>query len=274
MNASPLNNGKLKCLAKVILFYVLFIVLLAGFSFFKSLFTEKYERLAFGILGTAAGLLIILIFLKAEKKTFRDAGLFFQRSTLLKFLAGAAAGILIMGTVTLLVVFFSGLKIESNPKGSLLAFLLATTPLIPLAFMEELPTRGYALTALRENFGIRSSVLITAVLFACLHIFYGWSVQSSILGPGIMGILFAVGALYSGGIALPTGMHYAFNLTTSAFAVTGQSFNLWILKNANGQSLENYQQPLPATLLPQVFLLAGGLLLLELYARRYNNSSR
>lgn len=68
MNASPLNNGKLKCLAKVILFYVLFIVLLAGFSFFKSLFTEKYERLAFGILGTAAGLLIILIFLKAEKK--------------------------------------------------------------------------------------------------------------------------------------------------------------------------------------------------------------
>ncbi|MBL0270178.1 MAG: CPBP family intramembrane metalloprotease [Chitinophagaceae bacterium] len=81
-----------------------------------------------------------------------------------------------------------------------------------------------------------------AILFGAYHLANGWTLQNAFLGAGVWGIIFGLAAYRSGGIALPTGLHYAVNMTTSAFGISSGSYHLWVLKSGDGQSLANYQE--------------------------------
>ena len=164
----------------------------------------------------------------------------------------------------------SGFKIETNAKSSFANFILWTLPLIPLAFMEEVGFRGYPLSILKNNFGIRNTIIITSLLFACYHIANGWTFQNSFLGAGVWGIIFGLAAIYSNGISMPTGLHYGVNLITAAFGISDKSFNIFILKQKGGQSLENYQSSQLATLIPQISIFIIAIILMELYLRKKN----
>jgi hypothetical protein len=67
---------------------------------------------------------------------------------------------------------------------------------------------------------------------------------------------------------MPTGIHYAANLTTSAFGISNDSFNIWTLKQSNGMTLENYQSSQLVTLIPQISVFLLGVLLMEWYIRK------
>jgi hypothetical protein len=73
------------------------------------------------------------------------------------------------------------------------------------------------------------------------HIANGWTIASSFYGPGVWGLIFGLAAVYSKGIAMPTGIHYALNLTTSAFGDSNNNVSIWLLKNpspaAPGQTI-------------------------------------
>lgn len=268
MNNNNPNNAQLKCLLNVVFYYAAFLLLLVGLSFFRSFFPANLEKLSFGLIGLLSAGVITYLFLRKDKSSFRDIGLFYQNSTLKKFVSGAFIGVALMGMASMAVVLLSGFQIETNANSGWINFFVWTLPLAPLALMEEIPARGYALVRLKTHFSTRITILITTLLFVCSHLAYGWSVADALLGPGIMGILFAVLAIYSDGIAMPTGVHYGFNLMTAAFAANDQSFNLWVLKGPDGQSLENFQQSLAATLLPNIFFLIIGIALTELYIRK------
>ncbi len=261
------QQSKGKYIFKAILFCSVFITLLILLSFTKSFFSFRAERLVHGIIGTIAAFAATFFFLQLDKRSFTDIGLRFENNTLLRFLIGIALGILIMGTMALSVIWFSGFTIESNPQGNLLNFLLLLLPLIPLAFMEELAFRAYPLIVLNEKTGTRAAILITALLFGLYHIANGWTLQNALLGAGVWGITYGLAATWSKGIALPTGMHYAANLTTAAFSVSANSLSLFIIKSKSGTSLENYQGSDLATLLPQLGLLIAGVVAMEIYIR-------
>jgi hypothetical protein len=61
---------------------------------------------------------------------------------------------------------------------------------------------------------------------------------------------------------------YAANLTTSAFGVSNNSFNIWTLKQKNGDSFENYQSSEMTTLIPQLALLIIGIVCKECFLRK------
>lgn len=264
------DNARLKLIpvCKVILFVAVFTVLLVIFSFLKTFIAAKYERITHGVLGSIAALVTTGLFLRLNKQTFADIGLNFQKDTIKKFLLGVLVGVVLMGILSLSVIFFSDFKIEINPATNLLQFLLLTAPLIPLAFMEELAFRAYPLSVLKNTTGIRYAILITSLLFALYHIANGWTLQNSFLGAGTWGILYGLAAIYSNGIAMPTGMHYAANLTTAAFAIAEGPSNLFVLKSKQGFSLQDYQAGSWAILVPQLFILLFGLICMELYLRR------
>lgn len=259
------NSGYL---IKAALFCIVFTGLFIILSFFKSAFPPNAERLVHGIIGTVAAFLVTWIFLRADKISFAAIGLRFEKSTVPKFFSGVVIGIILMGLLLGGVVLFSGFTIETNKNSSFFHFLLLTLPLIPLAFMEELAFRGYPLVVIKEQTGFRSAVLITALLFGLYHIANGWTIQNAFLGAGVWGIIYGMGAVYSKGISLSTGMHYAANLTTSAFGIADDSFNIWVLKQQNGMSLENYQSSGLATILPQLSLLLIGLLIMYWYMKK------
>ena len=221
---------------KPILFCIVFTALFILFSFVKNFFPASLERLLHGLIGTIAAFIVTAIFLKYDKKRFSDIELAIDNKTVHNFFLGLIIGIILMGSLAAGVMYFTNVGIESNPSVSILQFFLMTLPLIPLAFMEELGFRAYPLQMLKRNYSIILSVVITSLLFALYHIANGWSVTSSFYGPGVWGLLFGGAAVYSKGIALPTGIHYALNLTTSAFGESDSKVALWVVKQTAGSS--------------------------------------
>ena len=254
---------------KVTLYCIAFTGIYLLAYFIKAPVYNEYEKLPHAIIGVLVALLLTWLFLKADGKTFRQIGLFWEGSqTLLRFVRGVLIGILLMGAMTLAVIFFSGFRIVLNPGSTIPGFLWASLSLLPLAFMEEFAFRAYPLETLKAKSGIRITIFLTAFLFGAYHLANGWTLQDSFLGAGVWGIIFGLAALWSGGIALPTGLHYAVNLTTSAFTVSTGSYQLFLLKSADGQSLENYQGSQLEVLLPAVCLLLTGLAAMEWYRRK------
>ncbi|HQX43390.1 MAG TPA: type II CAAX endopeptidase family protein [Saprospiraceae bacterium] len=268
MKDTALINDKANKIIKAILFCVVFTGLFIAFSFLKSFIPETFERIAHGVIGTFVALLCTYLFLRYDKKTFSEIGLLFESTTVRKFILGCCTGCMLMGLLTFSIILYSDFKIELNTHSNMGQFLLWTLPLIPLAFMEEVAFRGYPLSILKESVGIRNSILISSILFASYHIANGWTIQTAFLGAGSWGIIYGLLAIGSKGISMSTGMHYAANLTTSAFGISNDSYHLWVLKQANGTSLENYQSSTWATLIPQLSILIAGIFCMEWYLRR------
>jgi len=246
---------------------VVFTGLFVVFSFAKNFIPNNFERLAHGTIGTLAAFLTTVLFLKFDRTRFSDIGLTFQRKTIAKFFTGVVVGIGIMGLLATSIIYFTNVGIVANPRSNFLNFLLMTLPLIPLAFMEELGFRAYPLEKLKDKVGIRLSIIITSILFALYHIANGWTIASSFYGPGVWGLVFGLAAIYSKGIAMPTGIHYAANLTTSAFGGANNTISIWTVK----QSVHNpakYEGTDWATILPALALLVFAIICIELYMRR------
>lgn len=261
------SNSKAMIIFKAILFCIVFTCVFVVCSFAKNFFPSRLERLAHGLIGTLVAFFITAIFLKFDKTRFSDIGLKFDRKTILKFFAGALAGILIMGSLVITVLYFSNVKVEANPGSNIWHYLFLTLPLIPLAFMEELGFRAYPLQILKERTGIRLSIVITSILFALYHIANGWSITSSFYGPGIWGLVFGLAAVYSKGIAMPTGVHYAVNLTTSAFGEADHKVCLWTVRQTGIPVIKTGAIDW-ATILPAIVILVFAIICIELYVRQ------
>lgn len=267
MEATIESNFRTKYIIKSVLFCVVFTGLFVVFSFAKNFVPINFERLAHGTIGTLAAFLTTVLFLKFDRKRFSDIGLTFQQKTIAKFLTGVVVGIGIMGLLATSVIYFTNVGIVTNPRSNLFNFLLMTLPLIPLAFMEELGFRAYPLEILKDKVGIRLSVVITSILFALYHIANGWTIASSFYGPGVWGLVFGLAAIYSKGIAMSTGIHYAANLTTSAFGGANNTVSIWTVKQSD-RTTAKYEGTDWTTILPALALLVFAIICIELYMRR------
>lgn len=267
MSASAISSIKLKYIFKVVLFSIVFTAMLVAFSFFKNLLPTNFERLAHGTLGTLAALLTTVLFLKYDKKRFSNIGLNLNRKTPLKFFTGVVIGIAIMGLLAISVIYVNDLKVTVNSNSNVLYFLLMTLPLLPLAFMEELAFRGYPLEMLKHTTGIRLSIIVTSILFALYHVVNGWSVAASFYGPGVWGLIFGLAAVYSKGIAMPTGIHYSINLTTSSLGEKNTTASIWILEQPAIAVVEQTAMDW-GTILPALSLFVFAIICIEVYMRR------
>jgi membrane protease YdiL (CAAX protease family) len=83
----------------------------------------------------------------------------------------------------------------------------------------------------------------------------------------VWGLVFGLAAVYSKGIAMPTGIHYAANLTTSAFGAASSTVSIWAIKQPNASSTK-YGGTDWLTILPALALLLFAIFCIELYMRR------
>jgi len=82
---------------------------------------------------------------------------------------------------------------------------------LALAMREELAFRGYPLRRLEHLWGRWGAILFTGVVFTLEHMAGGWTWSHSLLGPSTGALLFGMAALSTRGIAVPLGIHAAFN---------------------------------------------------------------
>ncbi len=262
-----IKNPKINALVKSIGFIATYLLFGAILSQIKYMFPPQYERYAQGILGTIGAIITVIIFLRIEKKTFKDYGLNWENTSFKKFGIGLSLGIVLATVMILSQVQYSDLVMTYNTDVNLVSFLPWSLAFIPLAFMEEIAFRSYPLLKLNKSFGLRTTQVILAVLFALYHMLMMWSPQSSILGPGIWALAYALTAVASNGIAMPTGLHFGLNFVQSVLGGQKGIEPIWNLDYPEGVSEaaitanENFGLGL------QISLLIVSIIATEMYIR-------
>lgn len=247
---------------------IIFIVLLIILSQIKKFIPEKFERYAHGMLGIIAALISTWIFLRYEKKSFRDIGLKWKTNTFKKFLIGMAAGFFISAVMIISQVYLSGLEIVKVKNPDIFIFIGWALALFPLAFMEEIAFRGYPFIKLNKTFGFRITQIIIAVSFALYHVANGWPIGLSFLGPAIWSLAFGLSAQISGGISMPTGLHFGVNFILALFGAQKGITSIWTINFPGDAAKDAMETNERSGIAIQFILLVACIIATEWFIRR------
>lgn len=159
-----------------------------------------------------------------DKRPWRDVWLSRDsaRPSLLAY--GFAIGAVAVSVPILALIGAHWLRLETSASGSLIGSgLRVTLFLLPAALFEELLTRGYILSVLRECWGWQWAVAATSVGFGMMHLANnGATVQSvalvTLAGFFLAGVLYATKSLYAAWMA-----HFAWNWMMAVFFHTAVS---------------------------------------------------
>ncbi|MFZ4057916.1 MAG: CPBP family intramembrane glutamic endopeptidase [Ferruginibacter sp.] len=260
----------LKDVGFTFLFWLIFIVVLfIGGVLIRAQVGPEIQDLVYGGIGMVASILATLIVLRIDRQSFASLGLQWQQGTIVRFIKGLLIGALLFGGIVFLLLLFTHLRIKPN-SFSLQQFpWLLYLAIIPLALMEEVAFRGYPLIKLNRTCGIYCAQIIIALVFALYHIVQGWDVTVAFLGPGIWAIIFGWAALYSKGIAMPTGIHVALNAGQNLVGMKGASAAaFWLIEQPVGATESSITRANTIGLLTQVLMLLIGIVLTVLFVNK------
>jgi membrane protease YdiL (CAAX protease family) len=137
--------------------------------------------------------------------------------------------------------------------------------------MEEIAFRSYPFIKLHKRFGLRMTQVIVAVVFALYHVAGGQSVLGSFLGPGVYAFVFGLAAVWSGGIAMPFGIHLALNILQPLTGMRGGVGAVWTLSQKNNVAGSSMAAPETIGMVMQFIVLVAAILLTEYYIRKKGN---
>jgi membrane protease YdiL (CAAX protease family) len=168
------------------------------------------------IVGTITSLftfLLTLLFVRWDGLSLRDVGAGLSTHTPSRLSFGFIVGTALVALQDL-IIYAGGHThwIANDAHQSLGIIPLAFAGYLMLALREELAFRGYPLRRLESAWGMWGALLLIGVVFTLEHTAGGWSWSRSLLGPPAGALLFGMAALATRGIAVPLGIHAAFNL--------------------------------------------------------------
>ena len=172
---------------------------------------KPWSEILLGSIASIAVFVLSIIFSRWEKLKLEEIGVIPNKRTLPLFAYGFGIGLFLAIAQGLLVIAFSNVKLTYAVQTSSLSILLTLFLYLILSLREELAFRGYPLRSLTYAIGPWIAQLIIALIFALEHLAGGYTFKQAFLGAGIGAILFGIAALKSKGIALPVGLHAAWN---------------------------------------------------------------
>ena len=156
-----------------------------------------------------------------DRRDIRDFGLHLNRRWLLNLVGGLVLGTLMACFVFVIQYSQGWIEVSASPLGrielarSLAVWLFAC---IVVVFAEEVMFRGYQLKNLSEGlsrFGPRVSfavaTIVSSTVFGLIHHVNPNSGFFAIVSILLAGVMFCIGRLYTGSLAAPIGLHFAWN---------------------------------------------------------------
>ncbi|WP_412850874.1 CPBP family intramembrane glutamic endopeptidase [Chryseobacterium sp. PMSZPI] len=196
---------------KVIFFYILSLVVFAT----TAGITKKtaYPDLFSVTIAAVFTIIVVIIFIRSDKITLSDIGIRWTKKSIFQFLTGCILGGAMVVIMTLMITNFSPITFEKSSSFDSKAFIIYIPLFFFVACREEITFRTYMLWRLKNNVGNIVSLLIVTIIFILEHILAGFTLKWAIIGSGLGGILFGFAALRTRNIALPIGLHFAWNFT-------------------------------------------------------------
>jgi len=150
-------------------------------------------------------------FVRWDGLQLRDVGTAVSAHTVPQLLLGFVIGSALVALQIVTVLAGAHTHWVVGPHQPFGVTLLALVGYFALALREELAFRGYPLRRLESAWGTWGALLLIAGVFTLEHTASGWSWSRSLLGPPAGALLFGIAALSTRGIAVPLGIHAAFN---------------------------------------------------------------
>lgn len=162
-------------------------------------------------LATLLTFLLILLFLKREKLKLSDVGIIPGKYSFSRFIFGYILGFAMAAVQALIVLSYGHFELKLVPNIALLDIFLPLFLYLVIACREELAFRSYSLRSLNTSLGSVWALTIIGVIFIVEHVAGGMTWKMAVLGSGVGAILFGISALKTKGLALPLGLHSAWN---------------------------------------------------------------
>jgi len=209
---------------------VLFLFACAAVLAFAAPLVRKFPaRQAELILGGVTGLAtfaLTALFVRWERLHLADVGAMPNEGSIARLALGFLIGFVIISVWAALSVAFGHahwVRANDVDSGSIALTVLAY---LSLACREELAFRGYPLRRLHQRFGLWTAQFIVAFVFALEHKLSGETWVDAFLGAGVGSLVFGMAAIATQGLAVPIGLHAAWNLGHWALGLKGTP-GLW-----------------------------------------------
>src|SRR6476660_166290 len=203
-------NRKLT-LIRAIFFCLLCAIILATFSGLTKNFLTEWKQHLLLLITIVITYGLTIIFTKWEKLQLKNVGIVPNKKTFKKMLIGLGIGLLMTLLQPAFVLLFGHYKVTVTSSLSSYTIFFYLTLYVLVAKREELAFRSYPRFSLNYSFGLWKSQLIILVIFSLEHIAGGMTWAQAFLGAGTGALLFGFAALKTNGIALPIGLHTAWN---------------------------------------------------------------
>ena len=212
--SSPPNENKSsreRLLSRALLFILGCAFLLAVTSAITKRIPGPWGNLVLACIAALGAFALTVAFVRWDRISLESVGAAHTRGSWLRFVSGFVIG-LVLVCVNASISAVAGHVHWTRATGN--GFATATISLLTflaLSCREELAFRGYPLLRLNKPFGVWGAQIIVALMFAAEHLAGGWPLSRALLGAGAGSLMFGMAAIATRGLAMPIGLHTAWN---------------------------------------------------------------
>ena len=170
-----------------------------------------WKELAAGVLGSVGAFALTALFTRWERLRLGNVGAAPGRGSLPRLAVGFLIGLALFALWESTLAAFIHLRWVRAPATGAASLILALAAYLSLAGREELSFRGYPLRRWAQPFGLWGAQFLVALAFAAEHRVGGQPWLSALAGAGTGSLLFGMAAIATRGLALPIGLHAAWN---------------------------------------------------------------
>jgi membrane protease YdiL (CAAX protease family) len=212
---------RLRVIGRAILFMIVCAIILAGVSPWIPKLDGMRTEFFLGLVTAIGSLFATLLFVHWERIPAKDLGVVPDRRSGLRLLCGFLIGLIVVGTWALASAATGYVRWARGPGTGASAAILALVAYLALACREELAFHGYPLRRLQHPLGVWGAQITVAMMFALEHRIGGYDWLHAIFGAGVGSLLFGMAAIVTRGLAVPIGIHSAWNLGQWMLGVRG-----------------------------------------------------
>jgi membrane protease YdiL (CAAX protease family) len=162
-----------------------------------------------GCIVVTAGL--TLVFARWQHLKPDDIGLSSRRKTGVRIAAAFGAGLALPLIQYFIIIIAGGYETAINPEMTIVQVLSAFALYGLVSLREEVAFRAFPLFSVARKSPFWIALALTTTIFILEHVIGGMSFWQACIGSGLGGILFGVLAIRTNGIAVPVGVHAAWN---------------------------------------------------------------
>ncbi len=235
------DENRLRGFFRIVLQFAAFITLIIYIPpvFSPYIKSDFWYIFADEIFYTGAAVLTVFLAVKLlDKRKISEIGIQFNHGWFRRFLIGFGFGFVIISSI-FIVLYLTGIVTINEffhsklPESFTLLIIVRFIGYLLVAFNEELVFRGYQLRNIEDSLSGKNSIrrtpefyalIITSLLFGLVHSLNPDVTIMSLLNLIVIGLLYGYAFLFTKTLAIPVGIHAAWNFTMGnvyGFPVSG-----------------------------------------------------